>query len=186
MDTAPLPSPPKPLVLCILDGWGYRPEQQDNAVELGRTPVWHRFLKTYPHALVATSGEDVGLPPGQTGNSEVGHMNIGAGRILTQELPRIDGAVADGSIGKNPELKRLIDALKTSGGACHLLGLVSPGGVHSHQDHLAALARIIDNAGVPVRIHAFLDGRDTPPQSALGFMETFLGQLATTRDVQVV
>src|SRR6476620_2689900 len=107
MDPAPPPSRPKPLILCILDGWGHRAESQDNAVELARTPVWHRFLKTYPHALIATSGEDVGLPTGQMGNSEVGHMNIGAGRILTQELPRIDAAVADGSIGTNARLKTL-------------------------------------------------------------------------------
>ena len=186
MDTAPLPTRPKPLVLCILDGWGYRPETQDNAVALARTPVWHRFLASYPHALVATSGEDVGLPKGQMGNSEVGHMNIGAGRILTQELPRIDAAVADGSLGTNPRLKQLVEALKKSGGACHLLGLVSPGGVHSHQDHLVALARVLDDAGVPVRIHTFLDGRDTPPQSALGFMEAFVTGLRNSRYFGIV
>jgi 2,3-bisphosphoglycerate-independent phosphoglycerate mutase len=185
MDTAPLASPPKPVVLCILDGWGFRPEKQDNALAQARTPVWQRFMASSPHALVATSGEDVGLPHGQMGNSEVGHMNIGAGRILTQELPRIDAAVADGSIGQNPALRGLIDALKASGGVCHLLGLISPGGVHSHQDHIVALARVLDNAGVGVRIHAFLDGRDTPPQSASGFMEKFLADLAHTRDVSV-
>jgi 2,3-bisphosphoglycerate-independent phosphoglycerate mutase len=186
MDTSPLPHRPKPVVLCILDGWGYRAERKDNAVAQANLPVWTRLMKECPHALVATSGADVGLPDGQMGNSEVGHMNIGAGRILTQELPRIDAAIADHSIDHNPALTGLMAAVKTSGGACHLLGLVSPGGVHSHQDHLAALARLLDDAGIPVRIHAFLDGRDTPPQSALGFMEKFLGDIAKLKNTQVV
>ncbi len=189
MDTLPTPSPsetrPRPVVLCILDGWGYRAAREDNAVALAKLPVWTRLMQECPHALVATSGRDVGLPDGQMGNSEVGHMNIGAGRILTQELPRIDSAIADNSILENPSLTAFITALAGTGGACHLLGLVSPGGVHSHQDHLAALARLLDHAGIPVRIHAFLDGRDTPPQSALGFMEKFLADIAGLKDVKV-
>lgn len=167
----------KPFVLCILDGWGHREERTDNAIALANTPNWDRFLANYPHALVETSGLDVGLPAGQMGNSEVGHMNIGAGRVMMQELPRIDAAVADGSLARHPKLLEMIAALKASGGACHLMGLISPGGVHSHQDHIVALARAVDAAGVPVRIHAFLDGRDTPPQSALGFMKQFLAGL---------
>ncbi len=190
MDTTPLPAGrperPSPVVLCILDGWGYRAEREDNAVAQARLPVWNRLIKECPHALVATSGRDVGLPDGQMGNSEVGHMNIGAGRILTQELPRIDSAIADGAILRNPALTAFMTALAGTGGACHILGLVSPGGVHSHQDHLVALARILDRAGIPVRIHAFLDGRDTPPQSALGFMEKFLADIAVLKDVRVV
>jgi 2,3-bisphosphoglycerate-independent phosphoglycerate mutase len=186
ISTAPTsPERPKPLVLCILDGWGYRAEKQDNALAQANLPTWSRFVANYPHALLETSGLDVGLPPGQMGNSEVGHMNIGGGRVMTQELPRIDIAVADNSIAKNPALTQLIAALKASGGVCHLAGLLSPGGVHSHQDHIAALARIIDAAGVAVRIHAFLDGRDTAPQSALGFMKKFLADIKDLKNTQI-
>ncbi len=176
---------PKPVVLCILDGWGHRTEREDNAIALARTPTWDRLLATAPHALVETSGLDVGLPHGQMGNSEVGHMNIGGGRVMSQDLPRIDIAIENKSIEKNPALGTFIAALKKSGGAAHILGLVSTGGVHSHQDQLVALARIIDGAGVPVRIHAFLDGRDTPPSSGAGFMENFLGDLAKLKDTKV-
>ena len=165
---------PRPVVLCILDGWGYRPERTDNAIALANTPVWDSLLTDCPHALLATSGGDVGLPDGQMGNSEVGHMNIGAGRVVMQELPRIDHAVADGSLARNPALLDAIAALKKSGGALHLIGLLSPGGVHSSQAHILALARTVAQAGVPVRIHALLDGRDTPPSSGLGYMKTFL------------
>jgi len=119
----------------------------------------------------------VGLPKGQMGNSEVGHMNIGAGRIVAQDLPRIDVAIEDGSIARRPVLLGLIDKAKQTKGAVHVMGLMSPGGVHSHQDHIAALVRIISSAGVPVFIHAFLDGRDTPPKSAKGFVEKFLGDV---------
>jgi len=168
---------PRPVVLCILDGWGWREETADNAIAQADTPNWDRFLASYPHALLHTSGLQVGLPDGQMGNSEVGHMNLGAGRVVMQDLPRIDTAVADGSLAANPVLTRMIAALKRSGGACHLMGLLSPGGVHSHQDHLAALARTISDAGVPVKVHAFLDGRDTPPSSAKGFMERFLADV---------
>jgi 2,3-bisphosphoglycerate-independent phosphoglycerate mutase len=169
---------PKPFVLAILDGWGHRVERDNNAIAIANTPTWDRFLAEYPHALVETSGLDVGLPDGQMGNSEVGHMNIGAGRVMMQDLPRIDAAIADGSLARDAKLARFIAALKGSGGTCHLLGLLSPGGVHSHQDQIAALARIVDGAGVAVRIHAFLDGRDTPPQSAAGFMAQFLDAIA--------
>ncbi len=168
---------PRPVVLCILDGWGWREETADNAIAQADTPNWDRFLARYPHALLHTSGLQVGLPDGQMGNSEVGHMNLGAGRVVMQDLPRIDAAVADGSLTANPVLTKMIAALKRSGGACHLMGLLSPGGVHSHQDHLAALARTIADAGVPVKVHAFLDGRDTPPSSARGFMERFLADV---------
>ncbi len=175
---------PKPVVLAILDGWGHRVEKTDNAIALATLPTWNRLLATCPHSVVETSGLDVGLPPGQMGNSEVGHMNIGAGRVMMQDLPRIDAAVADGSIAKTPALVEFIAKMKASGGTVHLIGLVSPGGVHSHMDQMAALARLIDTAGVPVAIHALLDGRDTPPSSGRGFMETFqknLGGLARTK-----
>ena len=168
---------PRPVMLCILDGWGLRAETANNAVALGRTPNWDRLAKTLPHARLDASGLAVGLPEGQMGNSEVGHMNIGAGRVVMQDLPRIDQAVADGSLAASPVLARFRDALRESGGTAHLLGLLSPGGVHSHQDHMAALARTLADAGITVAVHAFLDGRDTPPKSAAGFLDRFLADV---------
>lgn len=172
------PNRPRPVILCILDGWGHRDERDDNAIAMAHTPRWDRFLAAYPHAMLKTSGLAVGLPEGQMGNSEVGHMNLGAGRVVMQDLPRIDTAIADGSLDRNPRLLAVVDALKKTGGALHLMGLLSPGGVHSHQDHLAALARFVAGQGIAVRVHAFLDGRDTPPSSAKGFMERFLADVA--------
>src|SRR5262245_45110115 len=156
----------RPVMLMVLDGWGWREEAADNAVRQARTPNFDRLWATCPHAFLHTSGEDVGLPPGQMGNSEVGHLNIGAGRLVMQDLPRITDAIADGEIERAPALRGLIERLRQSGGTCHLMGLVSPGGVHSHQDHAAALAKILTQAGVPTVVHAFTDGRDTPPRSA--------------------
>ncbi|MGD9537392.1 MAG: 2,3-bisphosphoglycerate-independent phosphoglycerate mutase [Alphaproteobacteria bacterium] len=167
------PNRPRPVVLCVLDGWGEAPPSPDNAIALARTPNYDAMRAACPHALLHTSGLAVGLPEGQMGNSEVGHMNLGAGRVVMQDLPRIDAAVADGSLARHPRLLALIEALKRSGGACHLVGLLSPGGVHSHQDHIAALARAVAGAGVPVIVHALLDGRDTPPRSALGYLAAF-------------
>jgi 2,3-bisphosphoglycerate-independent phosphoglycerate mutase len=168
---------PKPVVLCVLDGWGERAASPDNAIELADTPNWDRYQRTCPHATLEASAREVGLPAGQMGNSEVGHMNIGAGRVVMQSLTEIDDAVADGSLAEKPALKDLIAKLKKSGGTCHLMGLLSPGGVHSHQDHMAALAQIVAKAGVPVAIHAFLDGRDTPPKSALEYLDKFLADI---------
>ncbi|HZB94053.1 MAG TPA: 2,3-bisphosphoglycerate-independent phosphoglycerate mutase [Stellaceae bacterium] len=176
-------SRPRPMVLCILDGWGCRGEGADNAIRAADTPNWRRFLETAPHARLEASELYVGLPQGQMGNSEVGHMNIGAGRVVMQDLPRIDQAIADGSLARSPALAAFIAALKRSGGTAHLLGLMSPGGVHSHQDHLAALARLVDAAGVPVRVHAFLDGRDTPPKSAAEYLAKFADDTASLRGV---
>jgi 2,3-bisphosphoglycerate-independent phosphoglycerate mutase len=156
----------RPVMLVVLDGWGWREETADNAVRQAKTPTFNRLWTAGPHAFLRTSGRDVGLPPGQMGNSEVGHLNIGAGRVVMQDLPRIGDAIASGEINKAPALVGLIEALKKSGGTCHLIGLVSPGGVHSHQDHAAALAKILTGAGVPSVVHAITDGRDTPPQSA--------------------
>ena len=167
--------PPRPALLCILDGWGWRPDSAaDNAIAAAKTPNYTRLLAECPHALLATSGSAVGLPKGQMGNSEVGHMNIGAGRVVAQDLPRIDVAIEDGSLARRPVLLALIDKAKTGGRAVHVMGLLSPGGVHSHQDQIAALVKIISAAGAPVFVHAFLDGRDTPPKSARGFVEKFL------------
>jgi 2,3-bisphosphoglycerate-independent phosphoglycerate mutase len=157
---------PRPVVLCIFDGFGERDEKADNAVKLAHTPNLDRYYASSPRAHLDASEEYVGLPKGQMGNSEVGHMNLGAGRVVYQDLPLIDRAIAQNEIAKNPVLLDFIAKLKASKGACHLLGLTSPGGVHAHQDHIAALVKILDSTGVPVRLHAFLDGRDVPPQSA--------------------
>ncbi|MEM1421146.1 MAG: 2,3-bisphosphoglycerate-independent phosphoglycerate mutase [Pseudomonadota bacterium] len=176
---------PKPVVLCILDGWGLRAETEGNAVALAQTPNYDRLVAEAPMATLKCSGEDVGLPEGQMGNSEVGHMNLGAGRVVWMDLPKIDNAIADQSLAARPALTAHIERLKTSGGACHLMGLLSPGGVHSHQRHIAELARIVSTAGVPVRLHLFLDGRDTPPKSALGFLSEFEASIDGLRDTAI-
>jgi len=173
MSVPAAPARPRPVMLVILDGWGWREDPADNAVRQARTPAFDALWSACPHAFLRTSGLDVGLPDGQMGNSEVGHLNIGAGRVVMQDLPRIDAAIADGSIARLPALTGLIAALKRSGGTCHLMGLLSPGGVHSHQDHAVALARILSAAGVPVAVHAFTDGRDTAPKAAPGFLAKF-------------
>jgi len=162
----------RPVMLVILDGWGWREEIADNAVRQAKTPTFDRLWANDPHGFLRTSGLDVGLPPGQMGNSEVGHLNIGAGRVVMQDLPRIGEAIANGEIKQAPALVNLIAKLKQSRGTCHLIGLVSPGGVHSHQDHAVALAKILTEAGVPVVAHALTDGRDTPPQSAADYLKT--------------
>src|SRR5258707_545318 len=160
-----MPATLRPVMLVVLDGWGWREDPTDNAVRQAQTPIFNRLWQECPHAFLRTSGLDVGLPEGQMGNSEVGHLNIGAGRVVMQDLPRIDQAIADGSIAQLPVLQDLIAKLRESGGTCHLMGLVSPGGVHAHQDHAVALARVLVAAGVPTVMHAFTDGRDTPPRS---------------------
>ncbi|EWY38492.1 phosphoglyceromutase [Skermanella stibiiresistens SB22] len=165
---------PRPVVLCVLDGWGYREDPADNAVAQANTPVFDRLWQAGPRAFLHASEEDVGLPHGQIGNSEVGHMNLGAGRVVFQDLPMIDRAIVEGEFGRNPALNGLIEALKGTGGSCHLMGLLSPGGVHSHQHHFAALSKALSAAGVPVVIHGFLDGRDVPPRSAREQVGAFL------------
>ncbi len=175
----------RPVVLCILDGWGLREETANNAIALAATPNWDRMWATAPHARIKTSGLSVGLPDGQMGNSEVGHMNIGAGRVVMQDLPRIDGAIADGSFAANQTLKSFIAKAKTTGGAVHIMGLLSPGGVHSHQDHMVAAAKVAAAAGLPVWLHGFLDGRDTPPQSAAGYVEKLESDLADVPSVRM-
>jgi 2,3-bisphosphoglycerate-independent phosphoglycerate mutase len=158
----------RPVVLCILDGWGLSPSREANAVALADTPNFDRIWASSPHAQLAAHGPDVGLPEGQMGNSEVGHMNIGAGRVVWMDLPRIDNAIADGSFAANVQLAAFVAAVKARGGTAHVAGLASPGGVHAHQRHIAAVAGVIAAAGVPVAVHAFLDGRDVPPKSAEG------------------
>src|SRR5256885_13669746 len=137
-----VPGPrPDPLMLCILDGWGERPMTDDNAIAMGRTPVWHRLMAHWPHAHLQASEHFVGLPDGQMGNSEVGHTNLGAGRVVLQDLPRIDKALAENQVAALPEMQEFIAKLKASRGTAHVMGLMSPGGVHSHQHQIAALAR---------------------------------------------
>jgi 2,3-bisphosphoglycerate-independent phosphoglycerate mutase len=156
---------PKPVVLCILDGWGIGPNPETSAPAQAQVPTFKRLWATRPHATLTTFGPDVGLPTGQMGNSEVGHTNIGAGRVVAMDLGQIDLAIEDGSFAREPALRDFIAALKASGGAAHLAGLVSPGGVHAHQAHMAEAARIIAAEGIPVLIHVITDGRDVPPRS---------------------
>jgi 2,3-bisphosphoglycerate-independent phosphoglycerate mutase len=166
----------RPVLLCILDGWGEREDRENNAIALAKTPVWDRLRATMPCSRLDASENHVGLPAGQMGNSEVGHMNLGAGRVVMQELPRIDTALADGSLARQPAFEQFVARLKESGGTAHLMGLLSPGGVHSHQHHIAQLARLLGARGVPCIVHAFLDGRDTPPASAGDYLQTFLAE----------
>jgi 2,3-bisphosphoglycerate-independent phosphoglycerate mutase len=178
-------SRPRPVVLCILDGWGERDDGADNAIARARTPVWHELLRRWPHAHLDASEHYVGLPDGQMGNSEVGHTNLGAGRVVMQDLPRIDRAIADGSLARYPALRNFVARLKATGGTAHVMGLLSPGGVHSHQHQIAALANIVVDAGVKVAVHAFLDGRDTPPKSALGYLQQFAADTAGHGDLTI-
>ncbi len=163
----------RPVVLCVLDGWGHRDETEDNAIAQAPTPNWDRLMAEAPRAMLETSGSAVGLPKDQMGNSEVGHMNLGAGRPVLQDLPRIDTALNEGALDNNATLDHLVTRLQETGGKCHLMGLLSPGGVHSHQRHLAAVARALDQRGVPTWLHAFTDGRDTPPQAAQDYVAAF-------------
>ncbi len=176
----------KPVLLMILDGWGYRsPKTPDNAIENGNTPNWHRMYNENPHCLIETSGLAVGLPEGQMGNSEVGHTNLGAGRVVMQDLPKIDLAIKDGSIKENPILVSMINELKHNGKTAHIMGLMSPGGVHSSQHHIEALCKILNDNNINVAIHAFLDGRDTPPSSAEKFLQDFENTIADLKNVKI-
>ena len=158
---------PKPVVLMILDGWGHREDPADNALALAELPNWRRLWAERPHTLIHTEGRHVGLPDGQMGNSEVGHMNLGAGRIVYQDLTRIDAAIEDGSFFANAELRGACAAARPADRTLHVMGLLSPGGVHSHEAHIFAMLDLAAREGVArVAVHAFLDGRDTPPQSA--------------------
>jgi 2,3-bisphosphoglycerate-independent phosphoglycerate mutase len=170
-------SRPKPVMLAILDGWGWREDSTDNAVAQANTPTFDSLWASCPRAFLRTCGPDVGLPEGQMGNSEVGHLNIGAGRIVMQDLPRIGSAIANGTLAGLPPVVELGEKLHATGGTLHLCGLVSPGGVHAHQDHALALARIFTIKGIPVVIHAWTDGRDTPPKDAATTLPVFEAEL---------
>lgn len=163
----------QPLILIILDGWGINPKVEGNAIALANTPVYDKLLKEYPNTILDASGESVGLPAGQMGNSEVGHMNIGAGRVVYQDLTRIDKAIENGEFFKNPVILECMKKTVSASGRLHFLGLLSDGGVHSHIDHLLALISMAGEEGVQeVFIHAFLDGRDTPPDSGINYLRT--------------
>src|SRR6266542_1424727 len=179
---------PKPLVLIILDGWGYAPPSKSNAISLARTPTYDKLLRDYPNTLVHTSGRYVGLPSGQMGNSEVGHLNIGAGRIVYMDITRLDLMIENGELFKHPALLDAMQEAQKNGRRLHFLGLLSDGGLHSHQNHLYALLQMAKLHGVQrAFVHAFLDGRDTPPDSCAGYLEKLqqkmrefgLGKLAT-------
>ncbi|QJQ95562.1 MULTISPECIES: 2,3-bisphosphoglycerate-independent phosphoglycerate mutase [Halomonadaceae] len=170
---------PRPVALIILDGYGHNADPTANAVAAAITPVMDRLKRDYPHSLLNTDGRHVGLPDGQMGNSEVGHMNLGAGRIVYQDFTRITKAIEDGELASNPILTTPIDAAVASGHAVHLLGLLSPGGVHSHEDHILAMAELAASRGAKrIYLHAFLDGRDTAPKSALASLERANAKLA--------
>lgn len=156
-----------PVLLLILDGFGYREDTDHNAVTQARKPNWDKLWNSYPHTLINASELHVGLPRGQMGNSEVGHLNIGAGRVVYQDLTKVDVAIEDGSFYTNPALSAAVSAAKTQGSTLHILGLLSPGGVHSHELHIHAMLEMAVRAGLnKIAVHAFLDGRDTPPRSA--------------------
>lgn len=175
----------KPVVLLILDGWGYREERDSNAILGANTPTWDRLWSDHPHTLIHTSGAEVGLPGGQMGNSEVGHLNLGAGRVVYQELTRVSRSVRTGSFFTNRTLTEAVDAAMAVDGAVHIFGLLSPGGVHSQEEHIQAMVRLaVERGAARVYLHAFLDGRDTPPRSAhasLAAMQALMAELGGGR-----
>src|SRR5881409_1780532 len=163
-----------PVVLVVLDGWGFRPGRDGNAIELGQTPVWHQLWERAPRTLLEASGLAVGLPEGQIGNSEVGHLNLGAGRVVPQDLVRISQSIESGEFFRIPTLVQLVEDTRRQGGTLHVMGLIGTGGVHALDKHLLAALELARRAGVPIAIHAWLDGRDTPPKSGLEFMQELL------------
>ncbi len=171
-------TPKRTALLLILDGWGYRENTDSNAIAAAHTPTWDALWKECPHTLISTSGMDVGLPEGQMGNSEVGHMNLGAGRVVYQSLTMIDKEIADGGFFHNPVLIDVAQQVTASGKALHLFGLLSPGGIHSHEQHILAMIRLAQQQGVKqIYLHAFLDGRDMPPRSAMPSLQLTDGAL---------
>ena len=164
-------SRPRPIVLIVIDGFGIGPIPADDAIAAAKTPAWDELRARWPHSALRASEDAVGLPAGQMGNSEVGHLNLGAGRPVLQDLPRIDAAIADGSFDSRPALLAACARSAHSDGRLHIVSLIGPGGVHANDRHLVALVELAARQGVPaVRVHALLDGRDTPPRSAPGFV----------------
>jgi 2,3-bisphosphoglycerate-independent phosphoglycerate mutase len=176
----------KPVVLCILDGWGLNPSSEGNAVAQAKTPHFDRIMAECPNATLVTHGPDVGLPRGQMGNSEVGHTNIGAGRVVAMDLGQIDLAIEDGSFATNPALTEFTKTLQGTGGVAHVFGVVSDGGVHGHISHMKAAIMALSNAGVPVAIHAITDGRDVAPQCADAFLTDLQASLPPNARIATV
>src|SRR5712691_10194095 len=174
-----------PVVLVVLDGWGFRPGREGNAIELGKTPVWHKLWERASRTLLEASGLAVGLPDGQIGNSEVGHLNLGAGRVVPQDIVRISQSIESGEFFRIPALVQLAEDTRRLDGTLHLMGLIGTGGVHALDKHLLAAIELGRRAGLKVAIHAWLDGRDTPPKSGLAFMEQLL-QTVRPSDRQTV
>ena len=185
-----MPAAHKPIVLIVMDGWGHSETQQDNAILNANTPYWDELRREYPHTLIKGSGADVGLPSDQMGNSEVGHLNLGAGRVVYQEFTRVSRAIRTGSFFTNQTLTDAVDQARDTDKAIHILGLLSPGGVHSHEEHIQAMAKLASERGAnKVYIHAFLDGRDTAPKSAtdsINAMESVLSELGKGRIASIV
>lgn len=178
--------PKKPLVLLILDGWGYREQTENNAIAQANTPVMDALWQSYPHSLISGSGLDVGLPEGQMGNSEVGHVNLGSGRVVYQDFTRITKAIDDGDFFTNPVLVNAVQQAVTADKAVHIMGLLSPGGVHSHEEHLLAMVKLAEQQGANrIYLHAFLDGRDTPPRSAAASITLFEQHFAQSGKGQI-
>ena len=179
--------PHRPYLLLIFDGWGYSTELEGNAIASAQTPIWDQLWHDYPHTLISGSGVDVGLPNGQMGNSEVGHLNMGAGRLVPQDYVRINMEIDDGSFFENPALTAAIDKANANEKAVHILGLLSPGGVHSHENHLHAMVKLAAARGAKaIYVHAFLDGRDTAPKSAASSIEKLEHLLAELGVGQIV
>ena len=175
-----------PVVLIVLDGWGFRPGREGNAIELGKTPTWHQLWERAPRTLLEASGLAVGLPAGQIGNSEVGHLNLGAGRVVPQDIVRISQAIDSGEFSRIPALLQLIEDTRRHDGTLHVMGLIGTGGVHALDKHLLAAVELGRRAGLKVAIHAWLDGRDTPPKSGLGFMQDLTTALQGNRGARAV
>ena len=179
-------APQTPVILCIMDGWGSAQAGTHNAVSAANTPTIDALMASVPHAALSASGPDVGLPEGQPGNSEVGHLTIGSGRLIEQDLPRIDGVIARDGLADMAEMQAFLSAMKASGGAVHLLGLLSDGGVHAHSRHIRALANLLAAAGLLVHVHMFTDGRDTMPKIADKMLTDFQDGLDETVQISTV
>ncbi|MEN8656614.1 MAG: 2,3-bisphosphoglycerate-independent phosphoglycerate mutase, partial [Marivita sp.] len=177
---------PKPVVLTILDGWGLRDDPTANAPKLADTPTMDRLMATCPNATLITHGPDVGLPRGQMGNSEVGHTNIGAGRVVAMDLGQIDLAIEDGSFFENAAILEFANTVKEAGGRAHIMGVVSDGGVHGHISHIKAAVKMLTDLGVEVVLHAITDGRDVAPTSAKGFVAELSNSLSEGASIGTV
>lgn len=176
-----------PVILVILDGWGHSTDHRYNSIINASTPTWDEIWNTYPTTLISASGIDVGLPDKQMGNSEVGHMNIGSGRVIEQDFTRIMNAIDSGAFFENEALCQSMQKIRSRNGALHIMGLLSPGGVHSHQEHIFALIKLATDSGIErIYLHGFLDGRDTPPGSAKAYIEETMDNLGTARFASII